>query len=235
MTYRLRVSGHDELVNALDSMGGAASVGPSPIGIWRAEGRIWLPPTPLDEVEIFVERSEPPTAATSAPVATAGRAPSSVRDQCLLYMGEELGVPVSEDTDFFSAGGESVGLVDIVGRLTAEHNFVADFERLDGMSIAGVIATEVERQAAADRPSGGAPKRPLSRPSIRHRIRPLEPGVLAPAGGGANFCYAALNRLCPTVGFHTFRAVLQDGPATIEGIAAPTSGHCRTGAPSRIN
>ena len=221
VTYRLRVSGHDELVNALDSMGGAASVGPSPIGIWRAEGRIWLPPTPLDEVEIFVERSEPPTAATSAPVATAGRAPSSVRDQCLLYMGEELGVPVSEDTDFFSAGGESVGLVDIVGRLTAEHNFVADFERLDGMSIAGVIATEVERQAAAE-----PPERRGSEATVVAAVDPvIEFGPSSqvywhPPAGGANFCYAALNRLCPTVGFHTFRAVLQDGPATIEGIAA---------------
>ena len=196
VTYRLRVRGHDELVNALDSLGDASPAAPSPTGIWPAEERIWLPPTPLDEVDIPVERSAPHAPATSAPAATAGSVPSSVREQCLLYMAEELGDPVNEDTDFFGAGGESVGLVEIVGRLTAEHNFVADFERLDGISLAGAIATEMERQAADD-----AVRRDRCRGHrSRHRIRPPEPGVLAPAGGGRQFLLHRAEQAVPDNG-----------------------------------
>ena len=221
VTYRLRVRGHDELVNALDSLSDASPAAPSPTGIWPAEERIWLPPTPLDEVDIPVERSAPHAPATSAPAATAGSAPSSVREQCLLYMAEELGVPVNEDTDFFGAGGESVGLVEIVGRLTAEHIFVADFERLDGISIAGAIATEMERQAA-DEPPGrrGSDATVVADIDPVIEFGPPSQVYWHPPAGGANFCYSALNRLCPTMGFHTFRAVLQDGAPTIEGIAA---------------
>jgi phthiocerol/phenolphthiocerol synthesis type-I polyketide synthase E len=221
VTYRLRVRGHDELVSALDSLGDAAPAAPSPTGIWPAGERIWLPPTPLDEVDAPVEQSAPHARATSPPATTAGSASFSVREQCLLYMAEELGIPVNEDADFFGAGGESVGLVEIVGRLTAEHNFVADFERLDGISIAGAIATEMQRQAA-DEPPGrrGSDATVVAAIDPVIEFGPPSQVYWHPPVGGSNFCYSALNRLCPTVGFHTFRAVLQDGAPTIEDIAA---------------
>jgi 3-oxoacyl-(acyl-carrier-protein) synthase/thioesterase domain-containing protein len=213
VTYRLRVRGHDELVSALDSLGtGAADVPvPSracapPTG--RPTGnRIWLPPTPLDEVALPVER---PVVATAPAPATAGGGRASIRELCLRYMADELGTPVQEETDFFAAGGESIGLVEVVGRLTTEHEFVADFERLDGLTIAGAIATELERQATAA--TGKVD------PVIE--FGPSSEVYWHPPAGGANFCYAALSRLCPTLGFNAFRTVRTDDASSIEDIAA---------------
>jgi len=211
VTYGLRVRGHDELVSALDSLGtGAADVAvPSPTGTPPTGKRIWLPPTPLDEVAVPVERAVPVVATPPAP-ATAGGGQASVRDLCLRYMADELGTPVQEQTDFFAAGGESIALVEVVGRLTTEHEFVADFERLDGLTIAGAIATELERQATA----GTVKVDPVI------EFGPPSEVYWHPPAGGANFCYAALNRLCPTLGFNAFRTVLNDGASSIEDIAA---------------
>ena len=89
VTYRLRVRGHDELVGALDSLGVAAAgvALPSPAGAPPTGKRIWLPPTPLNEVAVPAERAVPVVATAPAP-ATAGGGRASVRDLCLRYMAD---------------------------------------------------------------------------------------------------------------------------------------------------
>jgi thioesterase domain-containing protein len=221
MTYRLWVRGHDELVSALETLGTGAADGvvPSPAGT-RPTGnptgnRIWLPPTPLDEAAIPPEqvvqtvRAVPVISTAPAP-ATAGGGRASVHELCLRFMSDELGTPVEEGTDFFAAGGESIALVEVVGRLTTEHDFVADFGRLDALTNAGAIAAELERQATAA----------AVRVDPVIEFGPPSPVYWHPPAGGTNFCYAALQRLCPTVGFNAFRMAPDDGASSIEDIAA---------------
>ena len=76
--------------------------------------------------------------------------------------------------------------------------------------MAGAIATELERQATA----GTMHVDPVI------EFGPPSEVYWHPPAGGANFCYAALNRLCPSLGFNAFRTDLKDGASSIEDIAA---------------
>ncbi|ADG97809.1 6-deoxyerythronolide-B synthase [Segniliparus rotundus DSM 44985] len=169
--------------------------------------RVWLPPTPLEEAPLSSSGavSEPGGAErTPAPRA------AQVRASFMRHVEDELGPPVGEEDDFFAAGGESIGLVAIVAKVTAEFGFVVDFTRLDGLSTVGKLADELVRQAV----------------STVHDTDPIitfgPPGDVYwhPPAGGANFCYSALSRVCPKLGVNAFRANLRDTASTIEDIAA---------------
>jgi phthiocerol/phenolphthiocerol synthesis type-I polyketide synthase E len=171
--------------------------------------RVWLPPTPLDEAPVGTPAAATaPVGARTPPVPALCAA--QVRASFTRHVEGELGSPAGEEDDFFAAGGESLGLVAIVAKVTAEFGFVVDFTRLDGLTTIGKLADELVRQAV----------------SAAHDIDPIitfgPPSDVYwhPPAGGANFCYSALSRACPGVGINAFRADLRATESTIEDIAA---------------
>ncbi|MGH3581573.1 MAG: beta-ketoacyl synthase N-terminal-like domain-containing protein, partial [Mycobacterium sp.] len=168
--------------------------------------QIWLPPTPLEPVP--VASSPAGSGVSTAPPADVS---GTLRTCFLRLVRAELGRTVDEDTDFFAAGGESIALVDIVAQLTEQYGFAADFEHLDGLSTVGAILQVLQRQAgAAD--DAAQPLLPFGPPSTVY---------FHPPAGGTNFCYTALHRAAPDVGFHAFRTRLHEDGRSIETIAGP--------------
>ena len=206
-TCRFVVTTIDELVDALktvtaqDITAEAGAPGPA-AGADVPSGRhIWLPPTPLD--------ASPISSAAGDPVV-----PRSLREDLFGLVAAELGGSVDAETDFFAAGGESIALVEIVGKLTDHHEFVADFTELDGLTTVGAIAGVLQAQAA--RSAGGAD--PGADPILT--FGPASPVYFHPPAGGTNFCYSALSRMIPGVGFNAFRTRLHEPGDSIETIAA---------------
>lgn len=219
--WSTRVDSAEELVQQLFSDDSAVGE-PASAGKATARGnRIWLPPAPLDTTHyglplVVGEDSDSGIDHRIADHRTGNRADRTVRpvgrsaeirEYFLQLVTEELGGEIDERTDFFAAGGESMALVAIVGKMTDRFGFRADFDRLDGTTAVGemirVLAATAEPSAAAPLTFGpGAP--------LIH---------LYPPAGGTNYCYAALSRLLPDIGLAAFRA--QRTPAgTVEEIAA---------------
>lgn len=171
-----------------------------------ATGRqIWLPPVPL----LRVRHALPLLVGEREPVAQPKASGADVRSTFLRLVAEELGTKVDAGTDFFAAGGESMTLVTLVGKLTDQLGFRADFDELDGFTEIGDMITVLERQASAQH----------SGRSSLIVYGANEPEIyLYPPAGGTNFCYAALHRMAPEHTLGAFRAV-QHGE-TVEEIAA---------------
>ncbi|NLE79635.1 MAG: hypothetical protein GX610_08620 [Rhodococcus sp.] len=165
---------------------------------------IWLPPAPL-----LRERHELPFVLASRDTSSPQHGTTGVRETFLRLVSEELGVRVDADTDFFAAGGESMTLVTLVGKLTDLHGFRADFDELDGVTRLGEMSGVLEGQAN-------------SRGETRSDLIVYGSGdpdiYLYPPAGGTNFCYAALHRTAPEHTLAAFRAVRSG--ETVEDIAA---------------
>jgi phthiocerol/phenolphthiocerol synthesis type-I polyketide synthase E len=169
---------------------------------------MWLPPTPLDEVELpAVDTDTQQPASASIRGRSAGGAP--VHALFMRFVAAELGSSVSADTDFFAAGGESIALVDIVGRLADQFDFAARFDDLDGLTTVGAMATVLERQAFAGR----------DEPDPLICFGPPGNVFWHPPAGGTNFCYAALHRVAPDLGINAFRVSLTKNQRSIQAIA----------------
>lgn len=167
--------------------------------------KIWLPPVPL-----LRERHELPLLLDSRDTSSSPQqGAANVRATFLHLVSEELGVHADVDTDFFAAGGESMTLVTLVGKLTDLHGFRADFDELDGLTRLGDMIGVLEGQANA-------------RGEARNDLIVYGSGdpdiYLYPPAGGTNFCYAALHRTAPEHTLAAFRAVRSG--ETVEGIAA---------------
>lgn len=175
-------------------------VGPSTAG-----RRIWLPPTPLDPVPVTI-----PARTVSASVTTPAVTNDSVGALFRRAVADELGVPVDEHTDYFDAGGESITLVELVGKLARERGFAPRFADFDGRTTVGALAAELERQAT------GTNSRTAPRIISFGEQRPI---YLHPPAGGTNFCYSALSKCSPGILLHAFTPVPDLG-ATIPAIAA---------------
>lgn len=167
--------------------------------------RIWLPPAPL-----LRERHELPLLLGDRRGATSQQNSGvDVQTAFLRLVSEELGVQADVDTDFFAAGGESMTLVSLVGKLTDLLGFRADFDEFDGVTRLGGMISVLEGQA-----------------TTRGAVRPDpivygsgDPDIyLYPPAGGTNFCYAALHRTAPAHTLAAFRAVR--GGESVEDIAA---------------
>ena len=195
----------DELVTALRAVRIAdidtTDAGCTPPSLPDTAGRqIWLPPTPLEPQP--VQRTGPADDA-------AGSTKTPLRDRFFCLVASELGRSADESTDFFAAGGESIALVEIVAKLTEQFDFAVDFEEFDGLSTVGAILAVLQRQAG----QGGGAAAPLL------PFGPSNRNYFHPPAGGTNFCYAALNRAAPNIGFHAFRTRLQEDGRSIEAIA----------------
>ncbi|MGC0366680.1 phthiocerol/phenolphthiocerol synthesis type-I polyketide synthase E [Rhodococcus sp. 27YEA15] len=199
--WNTRVSSVEELV---------ASLGNDESNLYTAESeiegsRIWLPPVPLDRVPCSspVAAPRPPATEPSRPGVA-----HSVGDVFLQLVRDELGPDIEGSTDFFDAGGESITLVSLVGKLTDMTGSAVDFDRLDGASTVGEMAAALSGQFGT---GDSTPSPAITFGSGRPRIH------LCPPAGGTNFCYAALSRVLPRMPMSAFRA---SKSATVEEIAA---------------
>ncbi|MBX5331893.1 hypothetical protein HQO90_12945 [Rhodococcus fascians] len=170
--------------------------------------RVWLPPTPLRAERYLMPLLHRPTEGQSSQ--SASTSTTNVAALFQRMVAEELGInEVDADTDFFAAGGESVALVSIVGKLSDTAGFRADFEALDGVTEVGVMAKILAAQASAIH----------VRSAELHMFGTGTPEVyLYPPAGGTNFCYGALQRQIPERTLGAFRAVR--GNHSVETIAA---------------
>ncbi|MBO0853753.1 MAG: hypothetical protein J2P18_08295 [Nocardia sp.] len=172
----------------------------------RPEGQtIWLPPSPLGgevcALPLLVgDRAEAPARREVREI--------DVHALFLDLVAAELGIEAEPDTDFFAAGGESMALVALVGKLTDIAGFHADFDALDGVvrvgEMAAVLAGQANRSPSAERDLMLFGQ---GRPEI----------YLYPPSGGTTFCYAALQRDLPGTTLAAFRAVRS--ATTVEQIA----------------
>ncbi|KAA0024853.1 beta-ketoacyl synthase N-terminal-like domain-containing protein [Antrihabitans cavernicola] len=203
-SWSARVESVAELVERLAGPSDDAAVeSDSPVG-----HQIWLPPVPLDVTYCSV----PPTAQSSEPrESNVATSPRDVRSHFLALVAEELGTDVDDDTDFFDAGGESIALVGIVGKLSDLAGFRPDFDGLDGKTrvgdMIGVLSAQADSQVVA------------TARLLRFGADGGRRIYFYPPAGGTNFGYAALSRLVPEFDMRAFKATaLVD--ATIEQIAA---------------
>ncbi|GAA3030430.1 hypothetical protein GCM10010528_09810 [Gordonia defluvii] len=212
VTWRHTATTLSDLVTAL--AGGSGDDAP---GTTSAVGRpILLPVAPLDERELML-----PLVSDSQPAAavSAGPARPDVAEAFRRLVMAEIGVPVPTGADFYELGGESMGLVSVVGKLADAVGFSPDFTRLDGLTgvdpmaaeLAAQAAAELAAQAAAELAAQAAVTQPATdarRPAGLIAMGDGEPlAYLYPPAGGTNFCYTALRRSAPQLSFAAFRAV----------------------------
>ncbi|MEV6066707.1 beta-ketoacyl synthase N-terminal-like domain-containing protein [Nocardia sp. NPDC052001] len=157
----------------------------------------------------------------AASVAVPGGVEADVRELFLRLAGEELGAGIDEGTDFFAAGGESIALVAIVGKVTDRIPFAVDFGALDGITTVGELGRALAGQAIA---AAGTRDGLLAFGSGEPMIH------LFPPAGGTNYCYAALSRMVPEIGLAAFRAPHPAGGSIEEIAAACVEDLCRAGA-----
>lgn len=203
------VASTEELINQLidpatEGVAGTSEANaprlPSPPGARRT----WLPPSPasgesylLPLINRFTKMS--PTAPET-----------DIEELFRAFVADELGADrVDATTDFFEAGGESVALVSIVGKLADATGFRVDLDALDGVTEVGAMATILADQAARSRtPSDDLLTFGSGRPHI----------YLYPPAGGTNFCYHAIHQHMPRHTLAAFRAVREVD--SVESIAA---------------
>lgn len=169
--------------------------------------RVWLPPMPQARARFDLPRREF-GALTDTTSARSGEF-DSVRATFLKLVGDELGTSVNEATDFFDAGGESIGLVTVIGNLADHVSFRIDFAELEGIGRVGEMIAVLERQESALR-------------SAQRELLQFGSGspdiYMYPPAGGTNFCYAALQRDMPEYTIAAFRTDRRTD--SVEGAAA---------------
>ncbi len=200
-----------ELVEQLDNAATADIVDAVAVrgtdGGVRTDGarRVWLPPSPA-----VGERYLLPLVGRGQMTHTPSGSGADVRSLFRALVADELGADrVGDTTDFFDAGGESVALVSIVGKLTDAVGFSFDFDELDGVTEVGAMGAVLAAQAfAAQVPRDGLLTFGSGRPQI----------YFYPPAGGTNFCYGAMHRHLPGHSIAAFRAVRN--AESVESIAA---------------
>lgn len=167
-----------------------------------ATRRVWLPPTPAggedcslpDRERVQLHKLGKNVQADAAtPEASSGEMSSDPRAILLGLISEDLGVTTREETDYFGAGGDSLGLVDILNRWQDLTGTSIPLEAIEGATTVGDLLDACLGVTSADEPyldiGNGSPRL-----------------VAYPPAGGSTFCYSALAAERHDLGFRALRA-----------------------------
>lgn len=175
--------------------------------------RVWLPSAPLDERMLLLAEAVADDGAPPAPttIASTGADPRGI---FLSLTADALGRDVGYADDFFDVGGESMTLVDIVGRFADRTGRKPDFAALDGLTLIGDLADALIAHSSAPTEIRGSD----SIAALLTIGDGTPSAYFHPPAGGTNFCYVALQKLLPATTLASFRAI--DGRRSIPEIAA---------------